>query len=44
MIEYAISMNKWKPGPGVYKEAGKAKDYTMDKSGQYRGLAKSTVD
>ena len=37
-------MNKWKLGPGTYKGAGEAKDFTMNKSGKYRGLAKSTVE
>ena len=44
MIETVIHNEKNKPGPCTYKSVDKAKDFTMDRTGSYRGICKSDVE
>lgn len=44
MIDFIRYQEKGKPGPSTYKSVDKAKDYTMDRTGSYRGLCKTNME
>lgn len=44
MVDTIRHTEKGKPGPGLYKDVERGKDYIQDRSGSYRGLCKSNME